>query len=232
MKPYVICHMVASKNGKVTGSYLNNPACAHAIEEYYRIHREFQADAFGCGRVTMIGSFTHGLQEDLSGYEGITVAREDYKAVDDASFYAVSFDRKGRLFWPDNFIHDEDPGYDNAHIIEVLCEDLVSDAYLAWLREKKISYIFGGKTDLDMNVVLEKLGSLFAIDLFLLEGGAEINGAFEAQGCIDETSLVIADIEAEDGEDLFKNVPVRNYVLKDRIELSSDVLWESRQKKR
>lgn len=59
-KPYVICHMTVSLDGKVTGTFLETQAGAVACEAYYEVHRSFKADAFACGRVTMIGSFTHG----------------------------------------------------------------------------------------------------------------------------------------------------------------------------
>ena len=57
-RPYIICHMVMSIDGKVTGDFLYQPECEASTEEYYRINREYQADAFACGSVTMEGSFT------------------------------------------------------------------------------------------------------------------------------------------------------------------------------
>ena len=31
-RPYIICHMVTSLDGKVTGSYLSTPECSPATE--------------------------------------------------------------------------------------------------------------------------------------------------------------------------------------------------------
>ncbi|WP_222850486.1 dihydrofolate reductase family protein [Paenibacillus tengchongensis] len=76
------------------------------------------------------------------------------------------------------------------HIIEVLSEQ-VSDAYLAYLRKLGISYIFGGKEQLNFTVVVEKLKALFFIDELLLEGGGVINGSFLNEGLIDELSLLV-----------------------------------------
>ena len=64
-------------------------------------------------------------------------------------------------------IEDDDPGYDGAHIVEVLCED-VKDAYLAWLRSAGISYIFAGSKEMDLSLALSKLHSLFNIQTLLL----------------------------------------------------------------
>ena len=50
MKPYIILHMLVSIDGKITGDYMNTDAANTLCEEYYRINREYQADAFACGR--------------------------------------------------------------------------------------------------------------------------------------------------------------------------------------
>ena len=65
MRPHVICHMTTSIDGKVTGKFLETPQGLMASDEYYRVHRDFHADAFACGRITMEGSFTGGWYPDL-----------------------------------------------------------------------------------------------------------------------------------------------------------------------
>ena len=55
----MICHMTTSIDGKVTGKFLETPQGLMASDEYYRVHRDFHADAFACGRITMEGSLTH-----------------------------------------------------------------------------------------------------------------------------------------------------------------------------
>ena len=97
MRPYVICHMITSIDGKVTGEFLRREACVLATEEYYRLNREIPAEAFACGRVTMEESFTGGLYPDLSEFANVKMNREDFIADQDASRYAIAFDRKGRL---------------------------------------------------------------------------------------------------------------------------------------
>ncbi|MEE0969578.1 MAG: 5-amino-6-(5-phosphoribosylamino)uracil reductase, partial [Clostridia bacterium] len=68
-RPYIICHMVTSLDGKVTGDFLGNPECAAACETYYEINRNLKSNGFICGRVTMESSFTGGYYPDLSEYE-------------------------------------------------------------------------------------------------------------------------------------------------------------------
>lgn len=224
-KPYIICHMVMSIDGKVTGGFLSRSECELATESYYQINRDYHADAFACGRITMEESFTHGYQPDLSDFVGIVIQREDYIAYKDAGFFAVAFDRHGRLGWQTEKIMDDDPGYDNAHIIEVLCED-ASDAYLAYLQSIGVSYIFAGKEELNLSLALDKMYRLFGIKKLLLEGGSIINGAFERENVIDELSLVVAPmIAGADGKPLFYESEIQNYTLTETKLLLDSAIW-------
>ena len=170
-RPYIICHMTTSIDGKVTGDFLAAPESAAAIEHYYQINRDFKTDGFACGRVTMEGSFTGGSAPDLSPFEDAKPWRGDYVADPTATYFAVSFDRRGRLGWKAGRISDEDPGYDNSHIIEVMCND-ASDSYLAYLRSIGVSYIFAGEREMDISLALKKLRQFFGIKTLLLEGGS------------------------------------------------------------
>lgn len=187
-RPYIICHMVTSLDGKVTGDFLANSAYGRLIDDYYRIHREYGADGFLCGRVTMEGSFPQ--PSGSSGiYDGPPMVREDHIA-EKAGFYAVAIDPKGKLWWNDRTIADPDEGYNGAHVIEVLTES-VPDAFLAHLRDKGVSYLFGGEKELNLPLIVQKLKELFGINVLLLEGGGIINGSFLQDGLIDEISLVV-----------------------------------------
>jgi riboflavin biosynthesis pyrimidine reductase len=70
----------------------------------------------------------------------------------------------------------------------------VSSTYLEHLRSKKVSYIFGGKKELDLALVLEKLNKLFNIKKLRIDGGGHVNGSFLKAGLIDEFSLVLAPV--------------------------------------
>ena len=224
-RPKVICHMTMSIDGKATGEFLDTPESARAAEVYYEINRAYHADAFACGRVTMESSFTGGWVPDLAPYHGIRVAHEDYVADRNAAFFAVAFDRQGRLGWKKPCIVDDDPGYGGAHIIEVMLEN-VDDAYLAYLRETGISYIFAGKDEMDIPLALAKLNALFGIETFLLEGGSIINGAFARAGVIDELSLVIAPVTAgAKDKPLLMEAAVEAFELVDVKRYPGNVLW-------
>ena len=151
----------------------------------------------------MEGSFTNGWHPDLTDYENAVIPRTDYIADTDVRFFAVAFDRHGRLGWKHSRIIDDDPGYGDAHIIEVLCED-TPDRYLAYLKSIGVSYIFAGIHQMDISVAVEKLHRLFGINKLLLEGGSILNGAFLRADLIDELSLVTAAVSADaDDKPLF-----------------------------
>ncbi len=227
MKPYIVLHMLISIDGKITGGYMNTDVASALCEEYYRINREYKADAFACGRITMEGSFTQGVKPDLTPYEGVRFPREDYIAKQHG-YYAVSIDPHGRLGWYGSEIKDEDPGYDDAHIIEVLTDD-IQEEYLAFLRDKGISYIFCGKEKIDVKLMNEKLVKFFGIKKLMLEGGGLTDSLFLDADCIDEMSLVVVpliDVD-KDGIDLFagKSCNVQEYALKSCEKLTANGLW-------
>ena len=87
-RPYIICHMVTSLDGKVTGKFLYEPQCEKTTDLYYQINRDYKADGFACGRVTMEGSFTGGWYPDLSEFEP-AYSPMDYLVDDVTGVYAV-----------------------------------------------------------------------------------------------------------------------------------------------
>lgn len=233
MKPYVILHMLISIDGKITGDYMNTKTASILCEEYYRINREYKADGFLCGRITMEGSFTNWQKPDLAKYQGIKLPHEDC-VQKQHEYYAVSVDPHGKIGWYGSEIMDEDPGYDNAHIIEVLTDD-INDEYLAFLKDKGISYIFCGKEKIDVNLMNQKLYSLFGIKKLMLEGGGITDSLFLDGDCIDEMSLVVVPLVdgSKDGIDLFanKNCNLQEYELLQVEKLKENGLWLNYKKK-
>ena len=227
-RPYIICHMMTSIDGKVTGDFLFQNECVAATEIYYRINRERKTDGFICGRVTMEESFTGGFYPDLSQYEPVRHGLNGKMdcIVDDLSgFYAIAFDTHGKLGWRSNRIIDPDgdPGYDGAQIIEVLSED-VDERYLGYLEAMEIPYIFAGETSINVELALFKLKNLIGCKELLLEGGSILDGAFERVGAVDELSLVVASVIAgKDAKPLFMDAALLSLELV-RAENESGIL--------
>ena len=182
MRPYVICHMMASVDGRIKTRDWNLSADGRA--EYERTAATYRADAWMCGRITMEG-YAQGEKSEQTHVTEM-ISKTDFVAPHAGSTYAIAIDQSGKLQWQANNI-------DGDHLITVLTER-VSNDYLAFLRGKNISYVFGGETELDLSIVLEKLATEFPIKTLLLEGGGKINGSMLAAGLIDEISLLLAPV--------------------------------------
>lgn len=222
--------MLTSLDGKIIGDYLKEERAAYFTDEYEKIHRRYGCRAWMCGRITMEEHFTFGHQLNLKQDNFNAIPRTDYVANKDAKGYAIAVDPSGKLGWTKNYITD-DYGLGD-HIIEILTEQ-VSDAYLAHLQKLRISYIFGGKEQLNFIVVVKKLNDLFSIDKLMVEGGGVLNGSFLNEELIDELSLILVPIAegSSNSVTLFEtrsylNKPKpANFLLKDVEKLDDGGLW-------
>lgn len=228
-KPYVVCHMLISLDGKIDGAFMAAPECAPALAAYGNLREFYECQATLYGTVTMAGSYSEGLAGKLPVSE-ITYPKEDYIAASDAAHYIVSVDPKGTLGWESNYIVKRNRP--KAHVIEVLTE-AVSNDYLGYLHTFDISYIFAGKEQLDCGVLLEKLHSLFFIDRLMIAGGGIMNWSFLQDDLINELSLVIAPVA--DGNTTSVSIFERTEFLPARApaafrlgeikKLQGDILW-------
>ncbi len=180
--------------------------------------------------IALEGSFTNGWYPDLSQYEPV---KHDMDLKMDfildaeymSSFYAVAFDPKGKLGWKSNKIVDEDPGYGDAQIIEVLTEQ-VDPRYLGYLESMEIPYIFAGESEIDVELALFKLKNIMGINNLLLEGGSVVNGYFERADMIDELSLVVASVIAgSEDKPLFMESKISDYKLNEIKQYENSVVW-------
>ena len=226
IRPYIICHMLTSIDGKVTGKFLEDKKIEHLIDEYYKIHSDFNANGFACGKTTFLEGFIKDNNLDLSKFKDEKINKNEdfiYEKISECKFFGVCFDRKGSLNWRKNVLEDELPQYNNSHIIQVMTEN-VNEEYLAYLRSIGLSYIICGKDDIDLDLCLEKLRLKFGIKVLLLEGGSLINGTFMKAGVIDEISLVQVPMNGEkDDKPLFYEGNIQNFSLEIVRELKNGV---------
>lgn len=180
MKPYVICHMAMSLDGRIIPSRWR-PKEALSPGLYDRLHAEIGCDAWIVGRVTGQEFARRDSYAELSSE---ILPREPWIAKSDAAAYGIILDAHGKIAWGRSDIGG-DP------IVVVLTEQ-VSDAHLANLRADSVSYMFGGETKFDLSAILETLNRELGIERLLLEGGGVVNGSFLRAGLIDEISLLVA----------------------------------------
>ena len=189
-RPFVVCHMLTSLDGKIDGKYMFDPACGPALAAYGQMRKQYDCEATLYGTVTMLGSYSDGRAPELAPVAEV-YSRKDYIAPHDVENYIVSVDSKGELGFQSGYI--EKKGRPRAHVIEVLSQQ-VSDAYLKYLQSAGVSYIFAGEEHLDCRLILEKLYSKFGIQRLMIAGGGYMNFSFLQEDLIDELSLVIAPV--------------------------------------
>ena len=140
-------------------------------------------------------------------------------------FMRLAFDPKGKLGWKSSCIIDEDPGYGDAQVIEVLTMQ-ADPRYLGYLQEMGIPYIFAGEYGISVEKALSKLAELIGAHTLLLEGESVVNGYFERSDAIDELSLVMAPVIANsDSKPLFTDSRIFDFNLKEIKQYENGVLW-------
>lgn len=106
-KPYVICHMLTSVDGKIDGDFFSVPECAVAFTEYANLREAFDCSATLYGTMTMLGGFSDGLAENIPHCEN-PILREDYQAPNDIknSRGIYNYHGGGNIVFDDNNVLD------------------------------------------------------------------------------------------------------------------------------
>jgi riboflavin biosynthesis pyrimidine reductase len=170
--------MLSSLDGKIDGAALRGVSNEG---DYEATGTTLEGDAWICGRTTMQQHFAEdepfvSPSSRPAGPQPVHVARK-------AKSYAVSVDTTGKLQWATGDI-------DGDHLICVVSERVPED-YLSMLRDKGISYIVAGESEVDLVKAVNLLGEHFRIRRLLLEGGGHINAAFLQADLVDEVSLLL-----------------------------------------
>ena len=181
MKPYVICHMVCSIDGKIWGSRWR-PKGNVVPGLFERLHDRLGGGSWLCGRVTA-QEFAKGTEYPPSDQ---IFPRKPWFAQREAKAWGIFLDAKGKAVWA-----RKDIGGDP---ILVILAEAASDRHLAGLRADGVSYIFAGVTEIDLAGALETLNRELGIERLLLEGGGGANGALLRAGLVDEISLVVSPV--------------------------------------
>lgn len=183
MKTKIICHMAVSIDGKII---LDNwtPEDAVPLGLFESLYDEIEADAWLIGRVS---AEFYASKTPLIVKTDKKHPRTSWFATSlNARCRCIVLDPNGKLSW-------DTPTADGSSIIVVLTES-VSDACLEALRISGVSYIFGGRDEIDLKRMLKILSDEAGINTILLQGGAITNGSFLEQGLIDEISMVISPV--------------------------------------
>ena len=182
MKPFIVCHMMASLDGRIDCDMLEKCPGGNC---YYDVLDSYKCQAFIEGRVSRAKHAA--LPEKFEASDktpcGFSVF-SDNQAPGDT--YAISIDTHGTLMWPDWKI-------DEKTLICIVSEDAPVE-YLKYLRRLGAFYIAVGKGHIDLPRAMDILNTEFGIERVALVGGGNINGAFLDAGLIDEISMVYGPI--------------------------------------
>lgn len=185
-RPRVVCHMVASLDGRVVVEGWPDVVSEAVRRQYEEVHASYHADGWLCGRVTMEAFARRVRSAAELAREHRGPEREDFVAPGDHPSFAFAIDPAGRLAWESN-----DVGGD--HVVAVLSER-VPDDHLASLRGRGVSYLLAGAREVDLPLALEKIGARFGVKTLMLEGGGRINGGMLRAGLVDEVSVLLAPV--------------------------------------
>lgn len=188
-RPFVVCHMLTSLDGKIDGTFFGVPETVPAIKAYGELRSFYGCQATLYGTTTMLGGYAEGKVGQLPTVMS-TPPRADWvnptgKAMGN---FIVAVDPQGQLAYSGLSIEKKgrpcDRGADGAggSRIPVL------------FTESRVSYLFAGEKRLNCTLLLEKLHRLFGINKLMLAGGGIVNGSFLAENLVDELSLVIAPV--------------------------------------
>jgi riboflavin biosynthesis pyrimidine reductase len=184
MKPYVICHMCTSIDGRILSSrWTGLPASIKSGKLF-----ETTAASFGIG-AWVVGTST--MKEFAAGNFKLKAAKEAVERVDHiadpkAKRFAIGADAKGVLRYRHNDVEGD-------HVV-LLVSELVSNDYLAHLRAAGVSYLFCGRDHVNIASAFRKIRTTLGIRKLLLEGGGTFNGAALKAGLVDEISQVIVPV--------------------------------------
>ncbi len=228
MKPYLICHMVQSVDGRIWGSRWR-PKQNVVPNLFEKLHDELGGGSWLCGRVTA-QEFARGKGKTYPPTSE-KVPRQNWFAKGEAErrkvkAWGIFLDAHGKACWERSDIGG-DP-------ILVILTEQVPDSHLAGLRGEGISYVFAGKTEVDLAASLETLNRELGIERLMVEGGGGANGAFLRAGLIDELSIVItAAIDGSSGAPTVFNsgdvdlgpAPIERMTLESHTVLEHGALW-------
>lgn len=176
-KPYVICHMMTSVDGRIDCAMTEH---LPGVQEYHAALDALAAPTRVSGRVTAEREMA--LPGAFRSETTTPLGREAWSRAAAADGYEIVVDTRGTLLW--------DPAAEERPLLIVTAEQ-VSREYLAYLDGLGISWIACGRERVDLARACAILAAAFGVARMAVVGGGLINAGFLAAGLLDEVSLLI-----------------------------------------
>lgn len=177
-RPYTICHMMMSVDGRIDCGMTVKIAGA---KEYYETLELLQTPNCLSGRVT--AQLEMAEQGTFEAKNAEMAGKEMFSKKRSAAGYQIVVDTKGTLLWKD------DRERENPLII--ITSEQVTKEYLAYLDSLHISWIVCGKDYINLEKAAEVLYAEFGIERMAVVGGGTINAGFLDAGLLDEVSILL-----------------------------------------
>lgn len=178
-RPYIICHMLASVDGRIDCDMTEQ---IESGDEYYEALEQLACPSMLMGRVTM--QMHYALPEPFVAADSAPIGQERVHVAKQTEAYCIAVDTKGTLQWPEN-------EFDGQALL-VITSESCPKAYHDRLTAQGISWIAVGKEQIDFTRAMEILYETFGVKRLAITGGGHINGAFLAAGLLDEVSFMVA----------------------------------------
>jgi riboflavin biosynthesis pyrimidine reductase len=198
MKPYLICHMVTTIDGRIMGNrWPKLPGGKSSANLFETTAASYKIGVWIVGTTTMKEFCAKPFKLKPARTK---IPRRDYIANPKATRLAIGVDRRGQTHWRSNQV-------DGDHVVLLLTQQ-VSDAYLAHLQAAGVSYFFCGQRHVDLRLALDKLARAFRIKKAMVQGGGAMNGSFLKAGLLDEIShLTVPIADGGVGIQTFFDIP-------------------------
>jgi 2,5-diamino-6-(ribosylamino)-4(3H)-pyrimidinone 5'-phosphate reductase len=177
MKPYIICHMMASVDGRIDCDMTSK---INGVNEYYQTLEALNAQTTVSGRIT--ATLEMAEQGFFISKDNTAIGKMAFHKATDADGYTVIADNKGRLKFNGTEL-------DGQPLLLIVSEK-ASKEYLSYLKSLSISWIACGKERTDLKQAAEIMNTEFGIERMVVVGGPHINGAFLSAGLLDEVSIL------------------------------------------
>lgn len=176
MKPYIICYMMMSADGRIDCAMTEK---LKGGEAYYPLLDQLELNSAVSGRHTAEMEMAEGKFHTDSYHP---YGKEGFSKKVSAKGYDIILDSRGSLLWDSE--KEDKP-------LLIITTTQVSQEYLSYLDEKKISYIIAGDKEVDLKKAVDVLSREFSVKRLGVVGGPTINTAFLEAGLLDEIILLI-----------------------------------------
>lgn len=177
MKPYIICHMMASVDGRIDCAMTSK---IKGVNEYYQTLESLDAPTTVSGRIT--ATLEMAGQGFFAPKDKTVIGKRAFHKAACADGYTVITDNKGRLKF-------NGPQLGGLPLLLIVSEKAPKE-YLSYLEQLGISWIACGRESTDLKQAVEIMNTEFGVERMVIVGGPHINGAFLSAGLLDEVSIL------------------------------------------